>query len=108
VKLRTQVTLLCVSLLCVGLAPSRATTASNLPRVRVPLDRHLGDCRPFFDGDGDGVSECEDCNDNDDAVHPGHPEICDGKDNDCDAVVDEGCAVAVKAHTWSAMKQLFR
>ncbi|MBM4371563.1 MAG: putative metal-binding motif-containing protein, partial [Deltaproteobacteria bacterium] len=31
-----------------------------------------------------------DCQDGDGSVHPGAPELCDGKDQDCDAVVDEG------------------
>jgi len=32
-----------------------------------------------------------DCNDLDNVVKPGNTEICDGKDNNCDGVVDEGC-----------------
>jgi hypothetical protein len=36
-----------------------------------------------------------DCNDANPAVHPGAPEVCgDGLDNDCNGVVDGGCAVA--------------
>jgi hypothetical protein len=41
------------------------------------------------DGDGDGVSECQgDCDDTDGDNFPGNPEVCDGKDNDCDGVAD--------------------
>jgi streptogramin lyase len=47
------------------------------------------------DEDGDGYGEgCEagfDCNDANPAVYEGAPELCDGLDNNCDDVVDEGC-----------------
>ncbi|MFT5685762.1 MAG: hypothetical protein ACI8RZ_006716, partial [Myxococcota bacterium] len=44
----------------------------------------------FIDDDSDGWAECEDCDDQDDAVNPGEDEVCDGADNNCDGVADEG------------------
>lgn len=67
------------------------------------------DCDPetigTLDRDGDGYTDwrvCnkddkgrilksgDDCDDNDPSVHPGSPEVCDGKDNNCNGEVDEG------------------
>ncbi|MBJ96106.1 MAG: hypothetical protein CMP23_16710 [Rickettsiales bacterium] len=53
------------------------------------------------DADGDGYTECgyspdadkdgkQDCNDNDSTIHPERPEVCDGKDNDCDGFAVAG------------------
>jgi hypothetical protein len=35
-------------------------------------------------------SRADDCDDHDAAVYPGHPEICDGADNNCNGIADEG------------------
>ena len=37
-----------------------------------------------------------DCNDDDDDVHPGADEVCDGIDNDCDGDIDGGALDAVR------------
>ena len=51
-----------------------------------------------FDEDGDGYSSCPvgrsieevDCDSSRSDVHPNHEELCDGLDNDCDGLWDEG------------------
>jgi flagellin-like protein len=40
-----------------------------------------------------------DCDDNDDEIHPGVEESCDGEDNDCDTKIDEGITPCLKAYT---------
>jgi hypothetical protein len=42
------------------------------------------------DGDGDGFACAIDCDDTDAGSHPGADEVCDGRDNDCDSVIDGG------------------
>jgi hypothetical protein len=41
------------------------------------------------DRDHDGATNEEDCDDDDPAVHPGSAELCNGVDDDCDALVDD-------------------
>ncbi len=61
-----------------------------------------GECTvvaPFRDGDFDGVGAppCgEDCDDTDALVAPGQAELCDGRDQDCDGIIDEGAPPAVR------------
>jgi N-acetylneuraminic acid mutarotase len=43
------------------------------------------------DDDGDGYSECGgDCNDDRVEIYPGGAELCDGLDNDCNRLIDDG------------------
>jgi MYXO-CTERM domain-containing protein len=63
-------------------------------------------CPTCTDGDGDGYGDpasavCthpeRDCDDSDDAIHPGATEVCNGSDDNCDSTTDEGCACAPAA-----------
>lgn len=48
------------------------------------------DCEPNDDEDGDGFDVTEDCDDDEETVHPGAAEVCsDGVINDCDVVFCE-------------------
>ena len=61
------------------------------------------DCMVDADGDGYYAPPCgDDCDDGDAGVYPGAPEICDGIDNNCDGVIDEGCApeVTIQKKVW--------
>jgi hypothetical protein len=59
-----------------------------------PIDMRGNDCSvggSTFDQDADGVSWCaDDCDDSRPDVRPGGVEVCDGADNDCNGVVDDG------------------
>jgi len=49
----------------------------------------IRDC-DTIDNDMDGFSLEDDCDDNNAMVFPGATEICDGLDNNCDGMIDEG------------------
>ncbi|MAA80315.1 MAG: hypothetical protein CL916_13760, partial [Deltaproteobacteria bacterium] len=50
----------------------------------------IADTAILEDFDGDGYFSDEDCDDSSNVTNPGAVEICDGADNNCDGVIDEG------------------
>jgi Putative metal-binding motif len=78
----------------------RATPAVTCPSGQT-CEAKTGACSacsvtPDVDGDGHASTTCggQDCDDNDASRHPGVPEVCDGKDNDCSGKVDDADAAA--------------
>ncbi len=51
-----------------------------------------GGPEPVSDQDGDGFLANQDCDDSNPSVHPGAPEACNARDDDCDGQEDEGLA----------------
>ena len=86
------------------------SACDNCPDVSNPNQEDfnfdgLGDhCQDF---DGDGVLGIDDCDDSRNTVYPGALETCNGRDDDCDAAIDEdlgtiSCGLGPCANTTQA------
>jgi len=64
--------------------------AIDVPGNGIDEDCSGADTPLIIDADGDGVPADEDCDDNDFNNAPGLSENCDGQDNNCDGVIDDG------------------
>ncbi len=64
-------------------------TPDHAVDTEFPEDTQVDDTGPPCDDlDGDGFGSCEECDDEDELVYPGAPEICDGKDSNCDGIME--------------------
>ena len=75
---------------CQGMIACQSTVV--VPGTITTLNIDFGSISNI-DNDGDGFSSFADCNDFDATINPNATEVCDGIDNNCDNVVDEGCTV---------------
>lgn len=48
------------------------------------------------------VTDHADCDDTTASTHPGAPDVCNGRDDDCDGMIDNGTALCPVGHTCSA------
>ncbi len=83
-----------------GIHPPVDDVPGRLMGIELGLDAfELARSLFYKDEDGDGFYSYEDCDDTTDQVYPGAPEICDGRDNDCDGEIDEGVLLSFYADT---------
>jgi hypothetical protein len=61
-------------------------------------------CNSTIDKDLDGYNQCVDCNDNNGAIHPGATEVCNGIDDNCNMLIDEGFDVDMDGFTTCGTK----
>jgi len=73
-----------VALLQIAWPSGRLQSLASVPR-NSSLTVVEADCT---DSDGDGFCVALDCNDNDSSTYPGAWQYCDGRDHNCDSVVD--------------------
>ncbi len=78
-------------LVVLGVSLINCVTGESLPPVPTP-DAGPEPVPTNNDEDGDTFEKSVDCDDHNDKVFPGAPELCDEVDNNCDGTKDEGSA----------------
>lgn len=72
---------------CVDIDPTFHPGAPE-PNCNDPNDYNCDGSVSFVDADGDTFPSCQECNDSNSNIYPGAIELCDGKDDDCDGLLD--------------------
>ena len=71
---------------------SACTSGPLVPGTVTAFNIDMGNGGGVVDNDGDGFNSAVDCNDNDASINANATEVCDGMDNNCNGLVDEGCS----------------
>jgi len=81
-----------------GCYPDSYTELCDIASTKFTNNPSLPTSGNDFDGFCFGPNAGEDCVDDDDTIYPNAPELCDGKDNDCNQSYDEGL---VETNSWA-------